>query len=151
MSDHDKSYTERNSVGFNKAELIFERYCESRGVDYRKLGFDEKDGYIKGFFNVPPLLRSLPDYIVSMPGNIIYFIHVKGTNKLKISDLINYGAFSRMYTRHDVRLHMAFCFESNGEEATHLISWSKIEKQLLLGQRIKQFDSDKKLYLEIPI
>jgi len=95
-------------------------------------------------------MRSLPDYVISR-GQKVYFVHVKGTNKLKIADLINYGAFSRLYCRHDVQLYMAFCFEKGGEETTTLISWNKIESSMLLGAEIKQFDNDKKLYLEVPI
>lgn len=148
MSDHTKSYKERNASGYNKAEDLFERYCQGRGVEYRKMGFDEKGGYIKGFFAIPQLMRSLPDYIISQDEKI-YFVHVKGTNKLKISDLINYGAFSRLYCSFDVQLYMAFCFERDGKTEVNLVSWSKIEKQMILGSEIKKFDSDGKLYLEV--
>ena len=59
----NNTYQERNSVP-NIAEKLFVEYMTKLGRDMKRLGFDEKNNSIDGFWKVHPLVRSLPDYFL---------------------------------------------------------------------------------------
>ena len=51
--------------------------------------FDEKENRLPNFWEVHPLIRAMPDYIC-YNNNRLTYMHVKGTHRVKINDLILY-------------------------------------------------------------
>ena len=51
----NNTYQERNSVP-NKAEELFIEYMTKLGREMKRLGFDEKNNNIDGFWKVHPLV-----------------------------------------------------------------------------------------------
>jgi hypothetical protein len=82
----------------NMPEMWFVDYMESVGMPVKRFEIDEKDVNIHGFWNIHRLIRSLPDFVYfnAKKQRIMYF-HIKGSNKMKIDDVINYSAFEFLF------------------------------------------------------
>ena len=82
----------------NMPEMWFVDYMESVGMPVKRFEIDEKDVNIHGFWNIHRLIRSLPDFVYfnAKKQRMMYF-HIKGTNKMKIDDVINYSAFEFLF------------------------------------------------------
>lgn len=108
---HDATYDARNS-GVNAAEDIFEDFLSRSGMNYRRFGFDEKKGRVENFNLMHPLLRHLPDFVFSKPGDKrnIYHTQVKGTNKFKITDYDMYRFYEKAFCEKMPGNHLAVAF-----------------------------------------
>lgn len=141
----NNSYEERNSIKINIAEQRFEQFCKDRGILVARLGFNEKEHPIPLFFKLHPLIRSLPDYVIVIK-NSIHYIHVKGSNKLKLIDLSLYKQFSDQFCNPDSKLFIAIPLP----EKTYIISLNNISK-IVKTLPVKEFENDHKQYVEIPL
>lgn len=139
------SYAERNSNQYNRSEAIFEIFCQNKGWKAHRMGFDEKNSNIDFFFRLNPMIRSLPDYVVTTKSQI-YYCHVKGTNKLKLNDLMLYSKFEELYCTEQSKLLVAFCFMGTVKFRT-----LKSLRDEIAGLKAKKFENDGKLYFEIKI
>lgn len=143
----EATYADRQSCP-NQGEDLFEAYCKRRGVVFYRFGFDEKKGNIELFYNLPPLLRSLPDYLVPHPpSRTIYMIHVKGTNRVKLTDLNLYEEFEYRFCGRGCEMRVGFFFP--GAEPT----WMTVAELRARTEALtpKRFASDGKEYYELPI
>ena len=114
-------------------------------LPFHRLGFDEKNNKIEGFQFMHPLLRSLPDYISYFENKKkLYYIQVKGTNKIKLEDLINYSTFESMFCDSNSQLVVFFCFKNEAP----IVKTLKEVKKLVSGCVIKEFH-DNKQYVEL--
>jgi hypothetical protein len=104
----NNSYAERNS-GTNIGEELFEQYCKTKEVFFRRLGFDEKNDPLPNFYTINPLIRNLPDYFVSS-NNGTKLVSVKGTANIKESEIKMIPQFIEWYHSKDCPLWYAFCF-----------------------------------------
>jgi hypothetical protein len=97
MEKASNTYKERQTVA-NMSEMWFVDYMESVGMPVQRVGFNEKEMNINGFWNIHRLIRSLPDFVYfnAKKQRMMYF-HIKGTNKMKIDDVINYSAFEFLF------------------------------------------------------
>ncbi len=138
------SYQERNS-NINIAEIRFENWCKEKNIQFWRMGFDEKNNRVPRFWDVHPVVRSMPDYICVGAQGLTY-MHVKGTNKIKINDLMMYERWHTDLCQ-DVGMRIVFCFD--GEEPIFL-KWHEL-KQKLTGCEIKEWPNDKKQYVEINV
>jgi hypothetical protein len=88
---------ERQNVS-NMPEMWFVDYMESVGMPVKRFEIDEKEVNIHGFWNIHRLIRSLPDFVYfnAKKQRMMYF-HIKGSNKMKIDDVINYSAFEFLF------------------------------------------------------
>jgi hypothetical protein len=82
----------------NMPEMWFVDYMESVGMPVKRFEIDEKEVNIHGFWNIHRLIRSLPDFVYfnAKKQRMMYF-HIKGSNKMKIDDVINYSAFEFLF------------------------------------------------------
>jgi len=104
----NNSYTQRNS-GRHLGEELFEQYCESKQVFFRKLGFDEKSDPIPNFYSLSPFIRNIPDYlVVGNKGSRL--VNVKGTANFKASEIAMIPQFIEWYHSRECPLWYAFCF-----------------------------------------
>jgi hypothetical protein len=100
----NNSYQERNSVP-NIAEDLFIKYMTEKGYKLQRFGFDEKNDPIDGFFKTHQFIRSIPDFVwldKRKAKYVMTYFHVKGSNKLKVSDLINYTLFEDLFMKEGV-------------------------------------------------
>jgi hypothetical protein len=142
--NHSSSYTQRQA-NINAGEEIFESYMNEKNYEFQRFGFDEKNNNIKGFFLMHPFLRSLPDYISYFESRKkLYYIQVKGTNKLKLDDLLNYSHFESMFCNKDSELVIFFCFK----DTKPFIKTLTEIKRMITGCEIKEWH-DKKQYFEL--
>jgi hypothetical protein len=142
--NNSSSYTQRQS-NINAGEEVFEAYMKEKNYEFQRFGFDEKNNNIKGFFLMHPFLRSLPDYISYFESRKkLYYIQVKGTNKLKLDDILNYSHFESMFCNQDSELVIFFCFKN---EKPIIKTLTEI-KRMITGCEIKEWH-DKKQYFEL--
>jgi hypothetical protein len=97
----------------NMPEIWFVDYMESVGMPVKRFEIDEKEVNIHGFWNIHRLIRSLPDFVYfnAKKQRMMYF-HIKGTNKMKIDDVINYSAFEFLFGL-NADLYIVFMMEKD--------------------------------------
>jgi hypothetical protein len=138
------SYDERQS-NINLGEELFEAFMKEKKYEFQRFGFDEKNNNIKGFFLMHPLLRSLPDYISYFESKRkLYYIQVKGTNKLKLDNLLNYSHFESIFCNEYSEIVIFFCFKNEKP----IIKTMKEIKKMITGCEIKVWH-DNKQYVEL--
>jgi len=102
------TYAERQST-VNWGEILFERYCVSKGYKYWHIGFDEKNCNISHFYRINPLVRNLPDFLVETK-DTTFVVAVKGTANFKEKEVKMLPLFMEWYSSKDAPLVYAFCF-----------------------------------------
>ena len=103
------TYAQRQTV-VNKGEELFEVYCRDMGYDFKRLGFDEKNDNVDGFFNLNPMLRNLPDYLVTTKDGM-FVVNVKGTANFKKKEIDMLPLFTEWFSSKKAPLCYCFCFE----------------------------------------
>ena len=103
------SYAERQTVA-NKGEVLFQEWCQFNGYQVSRIGFDEKHGNVANFFNLPCLLRNLPDFVISR-GDETMVVNVKGTANFKEKEIKMIPMFLEWFSSKKAPLVYAFCFE----------------------------------------
>lgn len=104
----NNSYKERNSIKHNRGEDIFEAYCRENNLTVRRLGFDEKKAPVDRFYDLPPLIRNLPDYIVTSDKRLV-LVNVKGSLNFKEKEFELLDLFATHLDSENSRLYYAFC------------------------------------------
>ena len=108
MRGNEKPYEIR--IQSNIGEELFEKYCKEKGYICNRLGFDEGAGYIEKFFNLNPLLRNLPDYVVNTKTET-FVVCVKGTPNLKKKEFELLPLMTEWFSSPKAPLVYAFCFK----------------------------------------
>ena len=95
--NHTENYNKRNTLDLAESKCV--EFLESKGINYRRLGFDSTNDPIpyKDFIKIPQKLRSMPDFIVFQ--NQPIFVEVKGCKdvlRLKDSDTKSYSFWSKL-------------------------------------------------------
>ena len=95
--NHTENYNKRNTLDLAESKCV--EFLESRGINYRRLGFDSTNDPIpvEDFIKIPQKLRSMPDFIVFQSQPI--FVEVKGCKdilRLKDSDTKSYSFWSKL-------------------------------------------------------
>ena len=80
--DASQSYEGRQGVGVNIGEEMFEQWCVRSGWKCTRLGFDEKFANVAEFYNLNPVLRNMPDYVIQREQRT-FVVNVKGTANIK--------------------------------------------------------------------
>jgi len=143
-STHTGSFAQRQSVGHNKAEDLFEEKLDKLKISFNRFGFDEKKGFVPNFWQISATIRSLPDYVVFLNSKNCYF-HIKGTNKIKLHDIMNYYLFQSLFCNKSTPLYLGI-LAKNKEFYLSFNTFIKTIKDL----KVKSFDNDGKMYFEIP-
>ena len=109
MKHSGMSYEERNK-GDNFAEDFFEDYCKNHYI--RRIGFDEKKQPVNMFYNLPIMIRNIPDYYVIAKGKS-FLCNVKGTDNIKQKEREIMADLYKNFSNKDCQLIYAFCFKEN--------------------------------------
>jgi hypothetical protein len=105
----DQSYEERNNRPDNYGEQLFIDYCRVEGYKLHRIGFDEKQDKVQGFYNLNKIIRQLPDYICLSPASgRMAVVSVKGTNKFKEEDYNNLRWLETVYASPKAPLRFVF-------------------------------------------
>ena len=105
----NNTYKQRQSVP-NTGEKLFEEYCHKKGIEFKRLGFDEKNNNIPRFWEINPIVRNLPDYfVITKTRNLL--VMVKGSPNMKKTEVQMIPQFLEWYGSKDCSLYYAFCFE----------------------------------------
>jgi hypothetical protein len=140
-----QSYDQRNAVDYNIGEELFEMYCDTKGWEFRRIGFDEKHNSVPNFFKMSKMLRNLPDYVVTKD-DLIYIVNVKGTNAIKQSERMIMPGMIKYFSSDEAPLMYAFC--ARGKP----IRWCTPSKLMeLYDQQQDRQWSDGKIYRLIPM
>lgn len=111
LGNGSQSYHERQAVGINIGEKLFERYCKEKGYHLTRVGFDEKDANVPNFFRLSKPLRYLPDYVVNTDTKT-FIVNVKGTVNIKKEEIERVEDFEDWYSTPQAPLVYAFCLQS---------------------------------------
>jgi hypothetical protein len=146
-TDNNTCSYEQRQTNVNQGEELFEKYMTEKGYPFQRFGFDEKKNNINGFFLMHPLLRSLPDYTSYFKDqNKLIYWHVKGTNKIKVEDLIQYTNFESLFCEKQSIMRIAFCFINQ----TPIIKSLTEVKEMITGLTIKEWH-DKKQFISLTL
>lgn len=118
----DQSYEERNNRPDNYGEQLFVDYCRLEGYKLHRLGFDEKQDKVQGFYNLNKIIRQLPDYVCLSPASgRMAVVSVKGTTKFKEDDYNNLRWLETVYS--SPKAPIRFVFAIKGQ-----IHWRTIQE-----------------------
>jgi hypothetical protein len=125
----DQTYQERQGVGVNIGEQMFEQWCERTGWNCTRLGFDEKFANVGYFYNLNPVLRNMPDYVIQRDDRT-FVVNVKGTANIKEKERVLLPQLISAYSTPRAPLIYAFCIRNQRmkfAEADHIIELYDIE------------------------
>ena len=105
-----QSYAERQLVK-NIGEDLFLDWCFKNQWKTYRLGFDEKEKNVDNFFKLNPLLRNMPDFVITKKDKI-RVINVKGTANIKTKEINLLPNIINLYSSENAPLVYAFCFEN---------------------------------------
>jgi hypothetical protein len=145
MKGNDKPYLER--IKTNLGEELFISYCNAKGYKINRLGFDERAGYVENFFNLNPLLRNLPDFVVNTP-NETFVVCVKGTANLKKQEFDLLPLMIEWFSSKKAPLVYAFCFDDREKPA--LVYPEKVI-ELYQKAKEKRYESDGVIYRSLAV
>ena len=142
----DQPYFERNAKDVNLGEKLFESWCDSRGMEYYRLGYDEKTGPIIGWYKVAQAIRQMPDYLVKANGRMAV-VSVKGTWKFKVEDYKRLDWFEETYATDRCPLRFVFATPSkvvwaNSEQVKKAYEASTKHGEWSDGKAWRELDSD---------
>ena len=157
MATYEDSYSKRNS-GDDMADLAMQSYLKDNDCkefhDYLRIGTDPKENFLDLFWFATKILL-LPDYILVRKG-YIFFIEVKGTNKLKEDDYFKIQEMAFKGSRFkEVKVGIMY-FKSLDAEPIYIDHNKLTEYWLYHTIPIKyypekDFMGNKKPYKELPI
>jgi len=155
-STYKDSYEDRNS-GEDMADLAMQQYLKDNDCveyqDYLRIGTDPKENKLDLFWYATKVLL-IPDYILVRKG-YIFFIEVKGTNKLKEEDYFKIQEMAFKGTRFkEVKVGIMYFKSPNAEPVW--IDHLKL-RDYWIDPRIPikhypelDFQGNKKAYKELP-
>ena len=126
------------------AEVLFENYCETQGIKIHHTGFDSVMNPVKEFWKVHPTIRALPDYLVETDNGLAW-CQVKGSNKLKLHDFVEYSCFEKLFAD-QCAFYVVFCFK----DGKPIFRTMKDIANSIVGQEIGQWHDGVK-YITIPL
>lgn len=118
-----QTYEQRQAVGVNIGEEIFESWCQRNGWNCTRLGFDEKFANVGAFYNLSAMLRNMPDYVIERDGKT-FVVNVKGTPRIKESERMLLPDLIATYSTPKSPLIYVFCIRNERmrfAEAEHVI------------------------------
>jgi hypothetical protein len=125
----DQTYQDRQGVGVNIAEEMFEQWCERNGWNCTRLGFDEKFANVGAFYNLNPILRNIPDYVIQRDERT-FVVNVKGTANIKEKERLLLPQLIEAYSTQKAPLIYMFSIRNQRmkfAEAEHIIELYDIE------------------------
>jgi hypothetical protein len=139
------TYQERNSIESNQGEDIFLAWCKEKKLRVTRLGFDEKKAPVDRFYELPLLVRNLPDFIVTSDSRLT-LVNVKGSLNFKENEYQRLDQLIETYETPSCVLYYAFALPSEViwkraasiktayEQATHEGVWpdGKVYRKLYL-------------------
>jgi hypothetical protein len=111
MSHSGNSYIERVSTAKSDGEALFEKYCNVFDTKFQRLGFDEKNDNVPKFWRINPILRNLPDYLITNSFGKTYVVAVKGTENFKQKEFELLPKMVEAFSSKEAPLIYAFCFK----------------------------------------
>ena len=114
------TYEERNSIPNNQGEDIFLEWCHGKGLNVRRLGFDEKNAPVERFYDLPYFIRNLPDFLVTSSEKTT-LVNVKGSLNLKEQEYQKLDQIRELFESETCKLYYAFCLPSG-------IIWANTDK-----------------------
>ena len=139
------SYEQRQKISKDEmSETLFENYCETQGIKIHHTGFDSVMNPVKEFWKVHPTIRALPDYLVETDNGLAW-CQVKGSNKLKLHDFVEYSTFANLFS-HQCAFYVVFCFK----EGKPIFRTMKEIANSIVGQTIEQWHDGVK-YFKVPL
>ena len=141
--NHTENYNKRNTLDLAESKCV--EFLESKGINYRRLGFDSTNDPIpyKDFIKITQKLRSMPDFIVFQ--NQPIFVEVKGCKdilRLKDSDTSSYSFWSKLL------LPITLFVYSSTFDSYKLIPFRKV-LDLLPECETDRYHDNNKLYYKI--
>lgn len=106
-ANNQSNYQDRMKPENNKGEILFKKWCSENEYDCQKFGF-ERD--IKNFWNLNPILRNIPDFVIEN-GAKIFVVQVKGSPNFKRKEYYLIDEFVRCYDSPEAPLIYVFCFD----------------------------------------
>ena len=115
IGNSESEYALRVKTIKNDGEYLFEKFCAENDCDFYKMGFDENEKNVPKFWNLNPVLRNLPDYVILNKEGKMFVVMVKGTDSIKKNEMILLPELIRSFNSERAPLMYAFCFKEVGK------------------------------------
>ena len=129
FGDGSQNYEDRQSIGINIGEKLFEDWTKEKCTFIARLGFDEKYGNVPNFFDLNPIVRNIPDYVI-LNNNRLFLVNVKGTTNIKAKEIAILPQLVEAYSSEKAPLVYAFCFRG---EIPQFITTTQLNELYELG------------------
>ena len=106
-----QNYNDRNSIKVNLGEELFLDWAAEKCSFVSRLGFDEKAGNVDKFFDLNPILRNIPDFLI-INNDRAFLVNVKGTINFKRKEYDLLPKLIETYASDNAPLVYAFCFRN---------------------------------------
>jgi hypothetical protein len=106
-----QTYNDRNSIKINLGEELFLDWAAEKCSFVTRLGFDEKAGFVEKFFEINPLLRNIPDFLI-INNDKLFLVNVKGTDNIKQKEMDLLPKLIETYSSENAPLVYCFCFRN---------------------------------------
>lgn len=106
-----QNYNDRNSIKINLGEELFLDWAAEKCSFVARLGFDEKAGNVEKFFDLNPILRNIPDFLI-INNDRAFLVNVKGTHNFKQKEYDLLPKIIETYASENAPLVYAFCFRN---------------------------------------
>ena len=103
----DNTYEQRNSIKSNRGEQLFLQWCRDKGLEVHRLGFDEKQDKVSHFFQLPTIVRNLPDFVLADNDKLI-LVNVKGSMNFKAEEYSRLNELTYHYENDQCKLWYVF-------------------------------------------
>lgn len=143
----DQTFAQRQ-LEPSRGEVLFEDWCQKNSRFYRRLGFDQHTEQIPEFYDVPPVMRNLPDYLYKSPNGKYSIISVKGTESIKKTEADLIPSLIGHYGSKALPWWYAFCLP----EISDPVFLSPVDVMMhYMAQPDQMWKSDGKVYRTIDI
>ena len=126
----DETFAERNAHPEDRGAELFRKWCDSKGYRCYRIGADPKDGKIPRYWELPEVVRFLPDFVLDRKGKL-WLIEVKGSPNLKTKEYEKLADRESMY-RPNYRY--AICWQGRIAVMTTADVASRYERSSVVGR-----------------
>jgi hypothetical protein len=103
----DETFAERNAHKEDRGAELFRKWCDSKGYRCYRIGADPKDGKIPRYWELPEVVRYLPDFVLDRKRKN-WLIEVKGSPNLKTEE---YEKLTRRESMYGPNYRYAICWQ----------------------------------------
>jgi hypothetical protein len=142
----DQTFEQRLERMGDEAESAFEEYMMERAIPFARIGLNRPP--FLGFFRLPSLIQTTPDYLIELSRTKHYAVECKGCSKGKLKIKESVILSSKAWEDTMGMDMLFFVHDSSAPGLPHAMILGDDLRRLALEQEKKAFENDGKVYYE---